>query len=150
MGYFLDASGNFEHFVKIWSRNPSNYYQNASTNTRKIMESSWKNIIFVNMGLTKFRKFSKSVCPRYQVVFDVRFFFFFLILWVHILKIILRRWGIENDTFSIIKQHPNLNMNFISIKKHETNYTLNFLIFKDGTLNFFIFKKGTHKILNSR
>jgi hypothetical protein len=49
----------------------------------------------------------------------------------------LWRWGIENDAFSIIKQHPNLNMNFISIKKHETDFALNFLILKDGTLNFY-------------
>ena len=62
----------------------------------------------------------------------------------------LRRRGIENDTFSIIKQHPNLNMNFISIKKHEMEITLNFLILKDGTLNFFNFKKGNHKTQNSR
>ena len=31
-----------------------------------IVEPSWKNM-FVNLGLTKFRKCSKSVCPRYQV-----------------------------------------------------------------------------------
>ena len=55
----------------------------------------------------------------------------------------MRRWGIENDTFSIIKQHPNLNMNFISFKKHEQDFTLNFLILKDGTLNFPFFKDGT-------
>ena len=35
----------FENFVKIWTRRPPNYHQNASKNTRKIMESSWKNII---------------------------------------------------------------------------------------------------------
>ena len=29
--YFLDDFGNFEHFVKIWSRILPNYYQNAST-----------------------------------------------------------------------------------------------------------------------
>jgi hypothetical protein len=35
LGYFLDDSGNFENFVKIWTRSPPNYYQNASKNTRK-------------------------------------------------------------------------------------------------------------------
>ena len=53
-----------------------------------------------------------------------------------------------NATFSITKQHTDLDMNFISIKKHETEITLNF--FKDGTLNFSIFKKGNHKIFVSR
>ena len=51
---------------------------------------------------------------------------------------------IKNATFSIIKQHPNLDMSFISIKKHEQEFALNFLIFKDSTLNFSIFKKGNH------
>ena len=32
---FLDNSGNFENLVKIWTRGPPNYYQNASNNTRK-------------------------------------------------------------------------------------------------------------------
>ena len=34
-----------------------NYYQNAAKNTRNIPESSWGNIIFVNMGLISFEKF---------------------------------------------------------------------------------------------
>ena len=36
------------------------------------------------------------------------------------LKIILWRWGLKNATFSITKHHKSLDMNFISIKKHET------------------------------
>ena len=60
MGYFLDDSGNFENFVKIWPPTPPNYYQNASKNTRKMMESSWKNIIYVNLGHQKIRKFLNS------------------------------------------------------------------------------------------
>ena len=45
--------------------------------------------------------------------------------------------------------YKSLDMNFISIKKHEQEITLNFLIFKDGTLNFVIFKKGNHPTLIS-
>ena len=48
------------------------------------------------------------------------------------------------------KMYKSLDVNFISIKKHEQEITLNFFIFKDGTLNFFIFKKGNHKIFISR
>ena len=33
--YFLDDFGNFEKFVKIWTRIPPNYYQHASKKTRK-------------------------------------------------------------------------------------------------------------------
>ena len=33
--YFLDDFWNSEHLVKIWTRRPPNYYQNASQNTRK-------------------------------------------------------------------------------------------------------------------
>ena len=47
-------------FCQIWSRRPPNYYQNASTNTRKIMESSWKNIIYVNLWHQKIRNFLNS------------------------------------------------------------------------------------------
>ena len=43
-----------------------------------------------------------------------------------------------------------MNLNFIYVKKHEMEITLNFLILKDGTLNFFILKKGNHKTLISR
>ena len=105
---------------------------------------NWKNWNLYVPG-TRFFRFL-SIC------FSIApcFFWFSGVFWVYILKIILRRWGIENDTFFIIKQHPNLDSNFISIKKHETEITLNFLIFKDGTLNFSIFKKGDHKTLISR
>ena len=73
MGYFLDDSGNFENLVKIWTRRPPNYHQNASKNTRKIMESSWKHIIYVNMGHHKFRKFLNSGPPKHL--------FFLILFW---------------------------------------------------------------------
>ena len=73
MGYFLDDSGNFENFVKIWPPTPPNYYQNASKNTRKIMESSWKHIIYVNLGHQKFRKFLNSGPTKHLFVFDISF-----------------------------------------------------------------------------
>ena len=87
---------------------------------KKNMEASWEHI-FVNMGHRTFWKFAKSVCPGNQILFDcvsILWGFSCVLFRVYILKIILRRWGIGNDTFSIIKQHPNLNMNFISIKKN--------------------------------
>ena len=71
MQYFLDDSGNFENFVKIWPPTPPNYYQNASKNTRKIMESSWKHIIYVNLGLTKFRFFFNSGPTRHLFFLEV-------------------------------------------------------------------------------
>ena len=116
---------------------------------QKIQEKLWNHlgkILFASIWDIKNSIFSESVCPRYQILFDCFSFVFGFpcVFWLYILKIFLRRWGIENDTFFIIKQHPNLNMNFISFKKHEMEITLNFLIFKDGTLNFFIFKKGNH------
>ena len=104
---------------------------------QKIQENRWNHlgkILCLSIcDIEIFENCRKSVCPRYQIVsmFFVRCCFGFLLdllvfVWVYILKIILRRWGIENDTFSIIKQHPNLNFNFISIKKHEMDFTLNF------------------------
>ena len=41
MQYFLDDFGNFEHFVKIWTRGPPNYYQKCFKHMGKIMESSF-------------------------------------------------------------------------------------------------------------
>ena len=40
--YFLDDFWNFEHVVKIWTRIPPNYYQNASKNTRQLWEHPGK------------------------------------------------------------------------------------------------------------
>ena len=158
MGYFLDDSGNFENFVKIWSRNPPNYYQNASKNTRKLWNHLGK-ILFLSIWDSQNFENVRNLYVLGTSFFDFSDFFlisfrwfsdFLCFFWVYILKIILRRWGIENYTFSITKQHPNLDMNFISIKKHEMEITLNFLILKDGTPNFYIFKKGTHPTLISR
>jgi hypothetical protein len=47
----------------------------------------------------------------------------------------LRVGGIGRQASTIYKI---LNMNFLSIKKHEQEITLHFFIFKDGTLTFFI------------
>ena len=109
-----------------------------------------ENIMFVNRGHPIFRKCSKSVCPRYQCFFlfcfvclFFRFYRFFMLFFEYIFWK-MRRWGIENYTFFIIKQHPNLNLNFIYGKKHEMEITLNFVFSrnvpwtfpKEGTLNF--------------
>ena len=129
------------NFIYLWRD------QDTSKNIRKYMGTSWKNMIYGNMRPKKIEK-CRNLNPHFfEFSFCIYFLdlFFGYIFWIYILKIILRRWGIENYTFSIIKQHPNLNMNFISIKKHEMEITLNFLILKDGTLNFFILKKGNHK-----
>ena len=123
------------------------------------MESSWKNIFFANLSLKKFEIWvsNLSLKSESQIFGSLKFWNFEILkswnfiyfLKIYCLNYILRRWGIENYTFSITKQHPNLNMNFISFKKHEMEITLNFLILKDGTLNFNIFKKGTHPTLIS-
>ena len=76
--YFLDDFGNFENYVKIWTRRPPHYYQNASTNTNKnygiILEK-----ICLSTWDSKNRNSSKNVCPRYNVVWF--FFFFRFALW---------------------------------------------------------------------
>ena len=78
------------------------------------MESFWKNIIFVNMGL-KNVFFWKLYVLGTVVVRAFRFFF----QWVHLFEIILWGWGTEHDKFSINKIHKSLDVNAISIKKHE-------------------------------
>ena len=134
-----------------WTRRPPNYYQNASKNTRKLWEHPGK-ILFVSIQTSQiFENVRKNVCPRYQLLFRLFFDFtrFFvkmkLYLKPNFTEMRIGKWLIFHT-----KQDKNLDMNFISIKKHEQQITLNFFIFKDGTLNFFIFKKGNHPTLNSR
>ena len=70
--YFLDDSGNYEHFVKIWTRRPPNYYQHALTNTRKygiILDKYY----LCQSGTQQNRTNRETVCPRYHV---------FIFLWV--------------------------------------------------------------------
>ena len=59
-----------------------------------------------------------------------------VILWIYLLDIFFEyiylqnnfvEMRIENATFPITRQHTDLDMNFISIKKHEQETTLNFL-----------------------
>ena len=85
-GILLDDSGNFENFVKIWSRRPPDYHQNALKNTREIMESSWKHIICVNMGHQKFHFFRNLYVlgTRFVRLFRFRFSFVFLVFFEYI------------------------------------------------------------------
>ena len=100
----------------------------------------------VGLPFRRFRKCSKGKPSLFCWIYFLYIYIYIVyIVWIYVLKIILRRWGIENYTFFIIKQHPNLILNFIYVKKHEMEITLNFLILKDGTLNFFILKKGNPK-----
>ena len=101
-----------------------------------IQETLWNQpgkILCLSIWDIKNSKKSNSVCPRYQILsicfdFVVRCSLdFSCVFRVDVLKIFLRRGGIENDTFFIIEQQPNLDLNFISIKKHEMEITLNFV-----------------------
>ena len=56
---------------KIWSKSGPGALQKIQEN----MEASWKNIIYVNMGLKTFRLFRENVCPRYNLFCMVVVFF---------------------------------------------------------------------------
>ena len=124
-------------------------------NIQENMESSWKHIIFTNLGRKKSKKIRTNACHVYKFfVLCV----FLNIFWVYILYIIFyedeeRKWLI-----SINKINKSLDMNFISIRKHELE-TWYFLYLGEGmpifyyqgrAPNFFIFKNGNHITLNSR
>jgi hypothetical protein len=69
--------------------------KNVSNNTRKFMESSWENIIYVNMGLKKSNMFEKM-----YVIGTIFFRFLFCLSVfvkgsVHILEIFLVEMRIE-------------------------------------------------------
>ena len=93
--YFLDDLGNFENLVKMWTRRPPNYYQNCS----KIQETLWNHpgkISFMSIwDPKKFENVRKmyvlgTICFCFVLSCSVEF-------WVHVLKIILWRWGLKND-----------------------------------------------------
>ena len=75
MGYFLDDSGNFENLVKIWPPTPPNYHQNTSKHTRKIMESSLKNIIF-DIWASEILRFFEILERQTHHFFDKSFWIF--------------------------------------------------------------------------
>ena len=55
--YFLDDFWNFDNLVEFWTRRPASYIQNAFRKYKTIMGTSWKHIIFVNLGLKKIEQF---------------------------------------------------------------------------------------------
>ena len=101
---------------------------------KKNMGSSWKNIIFVNMGHQKFRKFSESVCPRYQFVGCICFVFspFFMLFFEYIFwKYCYEDEELKTIHFSLLNSTPTwIWVSFMS-KKHEMDFTLNFLFSKN-------------------
>ena len=77
------------------------------------MESSWTNIIYVNMGLNKIEKFRNMYVPC-TILSNIEYHILYYILYY-----VLRKWGSGNEQFYINKMYESLDMNFISIKKHE-------------------------------
>ena len=85
-------------------------------NTRNIWNHPGQ-ILFMSIWDSKqLENFRENVCLMYHTLF---IFQFFLNKWIHSLKIMLWRWGSKNDKLSIKNICKSLNMNFISIKKHE-------------------------------
>ena len=125
--YFLDDFGNFGNLVKIWTRRHPNYYQNAWKRTRKICNHPG-NMLFMSIwDSSKFENLWNNLCPMYNVFRCT--FCVFLEIWVHIFKIILRRWRTDNDQFSINEMYTSLDMNFTSIKNMNWKFG-NFSIFR--------------------
>ena len=65
-------------------------------------------------------------------------------------KLYFLKMRIENDDECINKIYRSLDMNFISIKKHEMVFLQLFYFQVREPTNCFIFKEGNHPILNSR
>ena len=119
IGIFLRWFGELRFFVKIWTRGPPNYYQNASTNTRIIRTHHGK-CYFCQSGTQKMKMFEKCmscvpcVCVRCRFVFCKK--------WVHVLNINLWRWGLTIDELSNNKMYKSLDVNFISIEIMKWNF----------------------------
>ena len=126
MGYFLDDSENFENLDFFWTYYWSFlgpwtpyfwlfWHQITSKNIRKYMGTSWENIIFPCLTNNIFEK-KRKANPPFVLDFIFVYFVGIYFLIIYFVNHILRRWGIENDSFSINKIHKSLNMNLVSIK----------------------------------
>ena len=151
MLYFLDDSGNFDNLVKILTRIPPKYYQNSSKNTRTFMESSWKHVIFVNLGLKHSKMFEGLYVPCkifVDVCFRIRFRFLFMKKWLQVLKIVLWRWGPGYDTLSMKHICKSLDMNFISIKNIKCKFgkSSKLIYFQVRESLFFLFSRNVPKL----
>ena len=61
--YFFDDSGNFQNFVKIWTRNPPNCCQFTLKNTRKSRTHTWT-ILFLQPRESRILKMLKVMCTK--------------------------------------------------------------------------------------
>ena len=104
LGYILNDFGNFQNLIKIWTRRPPNYYQNASTiqdNLGNILETYY----LCQYGIQQNPKTIKKLCVLSTICFSFCLLFlsfsfvnFVLVnIWVHIFKIFRWRWGLKND-----------------------------------------------------
>ena len=112
----------------FWARRPCICCLSFTKILQTILESIWEHLgkyYFPMSDKHFFENIRKANPPCFfEFIFGS---IFVSIFWIYIFKIILWRWGLENDSFSITKQHPILDLNFISINKHEQDFTLNFV-----------------------
>ena len=112
---------------------------------QNILESIWEHLgnILASMSDNQKNENSRKANPLFWIYF--LYICFVSIFWMYIFKINFRRWGTESDSFSINQIHKSLDVNFICVKKHEQDFTLNFVFrgmypkvcCKECTLNLF-------------
>ena len=127
--YFRGQKPQFSWFLNVltcfWASEPVLFNFGKTWIPQRTLESIWKhpgkNITHGNLRPKNFEKIWNINPQFFLFVFCIYLLdpFVGYIFWIYIFKIILGRWGIENYTFFIIKQHPNLNLNFVCVKKHE-------------------------------
>ena len=143
--YFLEHFCIDQRCDQIWTLGPRIYYQNTSTNTRTIWEHPWQVLFFQYVNLTswKFRKVSVSSCSKLCVFgfelleFEIWSFeiwqlknwqFGIVNNWnskfqkcekINFRKMKCCKIALGNDEDPTNKCLKILDMNFISINKHE-------------------------------
>ena len=111
--YFLDDFWNFGSFVKIWTVDLLTITK-ILQKYKKHMGTSLKHIKLSNLRIWKpesFRKCLKALCTVFRFIISFKCLF--------ILYTNLWRCGSEDDKFCINQISKSLDINFISIKKHE-------------------------------
>jgi hypothetical protein len=132
------------HFLAPWPRIYGFYYTKIPQKYLKVYGIILEKYYFYIAGNQKNENVQIMCVPNFSNlwIFEFEFLDFwnfeileswicFYIQMIIYWKLNLWRWGTEHDTFSIIKQHPNLDLNFISCKKHELEITLNFVFSKN-------------------
>ena len=133
MQYFLDDFWNFQNFVKIWTRWPPNYYQNALNESRQNWNDLWNMFSFYIWESEKHEVSRSPVYLTSRCCYCFPSFFLFLIL---LSDNIVKSWKVDDEEW------PGINFPLIKSTKAWIWISFRSKNMKRNFANFFIFGQG--------